>query len=104
MHEHNHESSGCGCCSGGLTVQVLTLLLEIKLELEHFMTAEADAINALSAKFDLLIADVEAALAAIAADPGTLGPEGQAALDALTAKVDALGAEVGDADGDGSVA
>lgn len=68
------------------------------------MSAESDALNALSAKVDALIADVRAALAALEADRDNLGPEGQAALDALNAKVDAFGAEVGDADGDGSVA
>jgi hypothetical protein len=98
-----HECEHCGC-SGALSVQVLTVLLEIKLRLEQHMTQESDALDALSAKVDLLIADVRAALAAIQQDPGTLGPDGQAALDALTAKVDAFGAEVGDADQDGQVA
>jgi hypothetical protein len=67
--------------------------------LEALMTAESDAITALDAKVTDLIADVRAALAAISADPGTLGPDGQAALDTLTAKVDAFDVEVGDADG-----
>jgi hypothetical protein len=57
-----HECEHCGC-SDALSVQVLTLLLEIKLRLEQHMTQEADALNALSAKVDLLIADVRAALA-----------------------------------------
>lgn len=104
MHEHGHDSGDHTCGCSGLTVQVLTLLLEIKLELEQHMSAESDALNALSAKVDSLIADVRAALAALEADRDNLGPEGQAALDALNAKVDAFGAEVGDADGDGSVA
>lgn len=68
------------------------------------MSQETDALAALSAKLDTLIADVRAALAALNADAGNLSPEGQAALDDLNAKVDAFGAEVGDADADGNVA
>jgi len=67
--------------------------------LEITMATEADAINALTAKVDDLIADVRAALAVIAGPDNTLGVEGQAALDGLVAKVDAFDAEVGDADG-----
>jgi hypothetical protein len=72
---------------------VLTPLLE-----EHTMS-EAELIGALDAKVTDLIADVRAALAALAADRDNLGPDGQAALDTLTAKVDAFDAEVGDGDG-----
>lgn len=67
--------------------------------LEELMATESDQILALDAKVTDLIADVRAALAALAADRDNLGPDGQAALDALTAKVDAFDAEVGDADG-----
>ena len=57
------------------------------------------ALAALDVKVTDLIADVRAALAVIAGPDNTLGEEGQAALDALVAKVDAFDAEVGDADG-----
>lgn len=70
--------------------------------LEQLMASEVDAINALSAKVDTLIADVRAALAVVSA--GQLSPEGQAAVDSLNAKLDAFGAEVGDANADGTVA
>jgi hypothetical protein len=67
--------------------------------LEVLMATEAEQIAALDAKVTDLIADVRAALAVLTADRDNLGPDGQAALDALTAKVDAFDAEVGDADG-----
>ena len=75
--------------------QMVLALLPVK---EQIMT-EAEAIGALDAKVTDLIADVRAALAALEADRDNLGPAGQAALDALTAKVAAFDAEVGDADG-----
>lgn len=58
------------------------------------MATEAEALNELSVKVDDLIADVRAALAVISGPDNTLGPDGQAALDALSAKVDAFDAEV----------
>jgi hypothetical protein len=67
--------------------------------LEELMATEAELITALTVKVDDLIADVRAALAALEADRDNLGPAGQAALDVLTAKIDAFDAEVGDADG-----
>lgn len=67
--------------------------------LEEAMATEAEQLNALSVKVDDLIADVRAALAALEADRDNLGPDGQAALDSLTAKLAAFDAEVGDADG-----
>ena len=64
------------------------------------MATEAEQLNALSAKVDDLVADVRAALEALANAPDTtLGADGQAAFDALGAKLDAFDAEVGDADG-----
>jgi len=80
----------------------LDLIKPIMTALAHLETTvatEADAINALTAKVDDLIADVRAALAVIAGPDNTLGVEGQAALDGLVAKVDAFDAQVGDADG-----
>lgn len=67
--------------------------------LEAVMATEAEQLNALSAKVDDLISDVRAALATLAAERDNLGPDGQAAIDSLNAKVDAFDAEVGDADG-----
>ncbi len=67
--------------------------------METRMTAESDAITAVTAKVDDLVADVRAALAILTAERDSLGLEGQAALADLTAKVDAFDAEVGDADG-----
>lgn len=70
--------------------------------MEQLMTTEAEKIGALGAKVDDLIGDVRAALAALEADRDNLGPEGQAALDTLNAKVDAFDAEVGEHDGSGT--
>lgn len=67
--------------------------------METRMTAESDAIDAVTAKVDDLVADVRAALAILTTERDSLGAEGQAALDTLNAKVDAFDAEVGDADG-----
>jgi len=104
-HLVNHEHT-CGC--GELHLVVIDLqpfervLAGIRTELRklgHHMATEAEALAALSAKLDTFMADVRAALAVIAGPDNTLGPDGQAALDALNAKVDAFEAEVGDADG-----
>jgi uncharacterized coiled-coil protein SlyX len=67
--------------------------------LEELMATEAEQITALDTKVTDLISDVRAALAALEADRDNLGPDGQAALDTLTAKIDAFDTEVGDADG-----
>lgn len=67
--------------------------------LENLMATEAEQITALSAKVDDVINDVRAALAILTADKANFSVEGQAAFDALSAKVDAFDAEVGDADG-----
>lgn len=67
--------------------------------METAMATEAEQITALHAKVDDVIADVRAALAILEADRDNLGVEGQAALDTLTAKVEAFDAEIGDADG-----
>lgn len=59
------------------------------------MDTEAEALNELAAKVDDLIADVRAALAAVVNDPDNkLGPDGQAAFDALAATIDAFDAEI----------
>lgn len=76
-----------------------TLILNTLVRMEEKMATEAEQLNALSATIDDLIADVRAALAVLVADRDNLGPDGQAALDALVAKVAAFDAEVGDADG-----
>ena len=70
-------------------------ILKKIIRMEGLMATEAEQINAVSAKFDDLAADVRAALAAITADAQTqLGPDGQAALDALTQKIDSLDSEI----------
>jgi hypothetical protein len=83
------------CCS----VIDLTPITARLAALEALMSAESDALNAVSAKVDDLVADVRAALDILRAERDSLGDEGQAALDELTAKVDAFDAEIGDADG-----
>src|SRR5678815_790697 len=79
---------------------ILKDLHDIKTELRkqgRLMATATEQLTALSAKVDDLVADVRAALAVINGD--TLSTEAQAALDGVTAKVDAFDAEVGDADG-----
>ena len=63
-------------------------------EMRNIVATEAEALNALSVKVDDLIADVRAALAVISGPDNKLGPDGQAALDTLSAKVDAFDAEL----------
>lgn len=87
----------CHCTPAPDTaLAALVLVLNKLTHLEELVSAETDAVAALSAKVDDLIADVRAKLVEIAA---TVSPEGQAALDELNAKLDAFDAEVGDADG-----
>lgn len=74
-------------------------LNRILTRLERNMATAAEQLNDLSTKFDDLVNDVRAALAALAAERENLTTTGQAALDTLTAKVDAFDTEVGDADG-----
>lgn len=76
-----------------------TLILKKITALEELMARATDQLNALSAKFDDLMADVRALRDALVAERDTLTDESQAALDTLSAKVDAFDAEVGDADG-----
>lgn len=73
------------------------------IRMEQLMATEAEQINTLTVKVDDLVSDVRAALAALSLERDNLGPEGQVALDTLTAKVDAFDAEVGDADGSGTL-
>lgn len=88
----------CHCDTNG-TLAAFTIILNALTRMEEAMATEAEQINALSAKVDDLIADVRAALAALEADRDNLGEAGQAALDALSDKLAAFDAEVGDADG-----
>lgn len=67
--------------------------------MEARMATEAEQITAMSAKVDDLVSDVRAALDILRAERDNLGEAGQAAFDALSAKVEAFDAEVGDADG-----
>ena len=61
------------------------------------MASATEQLNTLSTKVDDLTSDVRAALAVINQDE--LSESAQAALDSLTAKIDAFDTEVGDADG-----
>lgn len=72
--------------------------------MESLMATEAELIAALNQKFNGFVDDVRARLVQLEAERDQLGPDGQAALDALTAAVDAAAAEVGDANGDGTPA
>jgi len=82
-------------------LDALTDLVTQVSTIKELVMTEADAINALTAKFDSFAADVRALVAAAAVVRDQLGPDGQTALDSLTAKLDALDVEVGDQDGDG---
>lgn len=92
---------GCQCTPAApdTALSALVLVLSSLQRIEAHMTAESDALNAVSAKVDDLVADVRAALDILRAERDSLGAEGQAALDELNAKVDAFDLEVGDADG-----
>lgn len=63
--------------------------------MESLMATAAEQIDALTAKFDDLIADVRV----VVAERENLTPAGQAAADRLAAKLDAFDTEIGDADG-----
>lgn len=63
--------------------------------MEKLMATAAQQIDALTAKFDDLVADVRV----VVAERENLTPAGQAAADRLAAKLDAFDSEVGDADG-----
>lgn len=65
--------------------------------LEELMATATEQLTALSGRFDDFASDVRAALAVINDDQ--LSPQAQEALDGLTAKLNALDTEVGDADG-----
>lgn len=82
-------------------LDALTDLVTQVSTIKELVMTEADAINALSASFDAFASDVRALIASVATVRDQLGPDGQAALDSLTAKFAALDTEVGDVDGDG---
>jgi uncharacterized protein with PIN domain len=65
--------------------------------MENSMATATEQLTTLNSKVDDLIGDVRAALAVINNDE--LSEPAQAALDSLTAKVEAFDGEVGDADG-----
>jgi uncharacterized coiled-coil protein SlyX len=62
---------------------------------EKLMATAAEQIDALTAKFDDLVADVRV----VVAERENLTPAGQAAADRLASKLDSFDVEVGDADG-----
>lgn len=66
---------------------------------EKLMATAAEQINTLAAKVDDIAADFRALRDAMNAERENLTPDGQAALDAANAKLDAFDTEVGDADG-----
>lgn len=66
--------------------------------LENLMTTAAEQITDLSGRFDDFAADVRAKLEILNSERENLTPAGQAALDELSVKLDALDTEVGDAD------
>lgn len=78
---------------------VLVLVLNKLTSLEASVATAAEQIDALSAKVDDIAADFSALVTALAAERENLTEAGQAALDVAVAKVDALDAAVGDADG-----
>jgi hypothetical protein len=82
-----------------INVPGLDTLLAGIVELKELLMNETEQVTALSAKVDDLVADVRAALEILRAERDNFGTEGQAAFDALSAKVDAFDAEIGDADG-----
>lgn len=82
-------------------LDALTDLVTQVVTIKELVMTEADAINALTAKFDSFAEDVRALVAAAAVVRDQLGPDGQTALDSLTAKLDALDVEVGDQNADG---
>ena len=77
-----------------------TLILN---RLENMMTTQSEAFDALSAKVDDIAADFTALVAALAAERENLTDAGQAALANAEAKIAALDAAVGDADGSDAV-
>lgn len=79
-----------------LDVSAITTRLDA---LEAIVATAAEQINALSAKVDDIAADFSALVAALNAERENLTEAGQAALDAASAKLDALDVAVGDADG-----
>ena len=79
--------------------RIETQLARIESRIEALMATEVEQFEALSAKVDDLAADVREAIRILTEERANLSPEGQVAADALTAKVDTLDAQVGDADG-----
>ena len=89
----------CPPSDGALSA--FTLILN---RLENIMTTQAEAFDALSAKVDDIAADFTALAAALAAERENLTEAGQLALANAEAKIAALDAAVGDADGSDAVA
>ena len=82
-----------------IAIDLTALMSRLDLLEARLMTTQAEAFAALSAKIDDIKADFTALLTTLAAERENLTDAGQAALDELTAKVDALDLAVGDADG-----
>lgn len=90
----------CHCTPAPDTaLAALVLVLNKLTTLEELMATAAEQITALSAKVDDIAADFTALVAALAVERENLTEAGQAALDVANAKLAALDAEVGDADG-----
>lgn len=67
--------------------------------MENVVATAAEQITDLSGRFDDFAADVRAKLEILNSERENLTPAGQAAVDELSAKLDVLDTEVGDADG-----
>jgi len=86
------------------SLAAFTIILNTLTRLETLMTTQAEAFDALSAKVDDIAADFTALAAALAAERENLTEAGQLALANAEAKIAALDAAVGDADGSDAVA
>ena len=77
----------------------ITDILNRLHRMETAMASASQQLTDLSSRFDDFTSDVRAAMSALAAERENLTPDGQAALDLLSQKLDAADTEVGDADG-----
>jgi len=81
------------------TLSTFVIILTTLQHLEATMATATEQLTALAAKVDDIAADFTALVTALAAERENLTEAGQAALDTAVAKVEALDAAVGDADG-----
>lgn len=79
--------------------ETITAIRTTQLQQGELMVTQAEAITALGGKVADIHADFIALRDAMLAERENLTADGQAALDAANAQLDALDTEVGDADG-----